>query len=50
MKEVKPLENFYKAEECHQNYFKKNPQNPYCAYVVAPKVLKFIKKFSKKVL
>jgi len=40
--EIKPLEKFYKAEEYHQNYFEKNPQNPYCQYVVAPKVYKFL--------
>jgi len=38
--EVKPLEKFYKAEDYHQNYFYNNPQNPYCAYVIAPKVNK----------
>ena len=48
--EIKPLETFYKAEEYHQNYFNKNPRNPYCSYVVAPKVLKFIENFSDKVV
>ena len=38
--EVKPLEKFYKAEDYHQNYFYNNPQNPYCVYVIAPKVNK----------
>ena len=41
--EIKPLEIFYKAEEYHQNYFEKNPTNPYCLYVISPKVEKFLK-------
>ncbi|QCI28001.1 peptide-methionine (S)-S-oxide reductase MsrA [Caminibacter pacificus] len=43
--EVKPLEKFYEAEEYHQNYFAKNPNQPYCAYVVAHKVMKFLEKY-----
>jgi peptide-methionine (S)-S-oxide reductase len=46
--EIKPLKAFYRAEDYHQNYFEKNPQNPYCAYVVAPKVVKFLEKFKDK--
>jgi len=41
--EVKKLENFYKAEEYHQNYFANNPNQPYCQYVIKPKVEKFLK-------
>ncbi len=48
-----PFVEFFKAEECHQNYFKNNPNQPYCQVVVAPKVAKFRKqyfdKLSKKV-
>ena len=40
--EVVPFKEFFKAEEYHQNYFEKNPNNPYCAYVIAPKVKKFL--------
>ena len=47
--EVKPLEMFYPAEDYHQNYFYNNPFNPYCAYVIAPKIEKFFKKFGKMV-
>ncbi len=36
--EVKPLEMFYKAEAYHQDYFKNNPNQGYCMFVVAPKV------------
>jgi peptide-methionine (S)-S-oxide reductase len=35
-----PLEAFYPAEEYHQDYFTKNPYQPYCQVVVAPKVAK----------
>ena len=42
--EISPLKNFYKAEDYHQNYFELNPNNPYCAYVIAPKVEKFLKR------
>jgi len=34
---------FYQAEEYHQNYFARNPDQPYCRAVVAPKVAKFRK-------
>jgi peptide-methionine (S)-S-oxide reductase len=39
--EVTPFTNFYRAEEYHQNYFARNPLQPYCAVVVSPKVAKF---------
>ena len=45
--EVKPLDKLYVAEEYHQNYFYNNPQNPYCSYVIAPKLEKFFKNFDK---
>ncbi len=34
------LKKYYKAEEYHQHYFKKNPDNSYCRFVIAPKVRK----------
>jgi peptide-methionine (S)-S-oxide reductase len=43
--EVTALKNYYKAEDYHQDYFAKNPQQPYCQMVVAPKVAKFRKQF-----
>ena len=46
--EVQPAVRFYKAEDYHQEYFQNNPQQPYCAYVVAPKVRKFHEKFAAK--
>ena len=39
--EVSPAPDFYRAEEYHQDYFRKNPRQPYCQFVVAPKVAKF---------
>lgn len=39
--EVKPLETFYKAEAYHQDYFKNNPNQGYCMFVVSPKVEHF---------
>jgi peptide-methionine (S)-S-oxide reductase len=43
--EVVPLDKFYPAEGYHQDYFEKNPTQPYCRAVVAPKVSKFRKLF-----
>jgi peptide-methionine (S)-S-oxide reductase len=47
--ELKPLEVFYPAETYHQNYFARNPFQPYCMGVVAPKVSKFRKNFLEQV-
>jgi peptide-methionine (S)-S-oxide reductase len=38
--EIAPLEAFYPAEGYHQDYFKNNPDAPYCRYVIAPKLKK----------
>ncbi|MCQ3938345.1 MAG: peptide-methionine (S)-S-oxide reductase [Chloroflexi bacterium] len=43
--EVEALRDFYIAEDYHQEYFAKNPYQPYCMAVVAPKVSKFRKHF-----
>jgi peptide-methionine (S)-S-oxide reductase len=43
--EVAPFDKFYIAENYHQEYFANNPNQPYCAAVVAPKVAKFRRKF-----
>ena len=40
-----PFVRFWPAELEHDDYFARNPRNPYCAAVVAPKVAKFRKKF-----
>jgi peptide-methionine (S)-S-oxide reductase len=36
--EVKPLGDFYTAENDHQDYFNQNPNQPYCRFVIAPKL------------
>ena len=46
--EIRPAGPFYRAENYHQEYFRNNPSQPYCAYVVAPKVAKFRAKFADK--
>jgi peptide-methionine (S)-S-oxide reductase len=46
--EVRPAATFYRAEDYHQEYFNNNPQQPYCTFVVAPKVRKFREKFANK--
>lgn len=45
--EVKKFENFYKAEQYHQGYYKLNTQQPYCNAVITPKILKARKKLNK---
>ena len=47
--EVTPLTDYYPAEEYHQDYFERNPNQPYCMAVVAPKVAKFRKYFLDRV-
>ncbi len=44
--EISPLINYIPAEDYHKDYFKLNPENPYCASVVRPKVEKFRKVFA----
>src|SRR6266568_9160412 len=43
--EVAPLDRFYPAEGYHQNYFERNPYQPYCQVVIAPKVAKARSKY-----
>ncbi len=44
--ELKSLDRFYPAEQYHQNYYAENPQNPYCAVVINPKLEKVQKEFA----
>ncbi len=46
--EVAPAQTFYAAEDYHQEYFVNNSAQPYCQFVVAPKVAKFRKKFANR--
>jgi peptide-methionine (S)-S-oxide reductase len=47
--ELEPLETFYAAEEYHQDYFEKNPNDAYCTFHAKPKVEKVREKFAEKV-
>jgi peptide-methionine (S)-S-oxide reductase len=46
--ELRPAATFYRAEDYHQQYFASHPQQPYCSFVVAPKVRKFREHFAGK--
>lgn len=46
--EISSLNNFYQAEDYHQNYFENNPNQGYCAFVISPKIGKFEKVFKDK--
>jgi peptide-methionine (S)-S-oxide reductase len=46
--EVSEATTFYPAEAYHQRYFEQNPQQPYCQFVVAPKVAKVRAKFAAR--
>jgi peptide-methionine (S)-S-oxide reductase len=43
---LEKFDSFYKSEDYHKNYFKNNPNKPYCQLVIAPKLEKFRKKFA----
>jgi peptide-methionine (S)-S-oxide reductase len=45
--QLEPAPAFYKAEDYHQGYFRNNPGQGYCQYVVAPKVAKLYKNFKE---
>ncbi|MBK6904381.1 MAG: peptide-methionine (S)-S-oxide reductase MsrA [Saprospirales bacterium] len=47
--EIAPLNGFWKAEDYHQNYYNlTGDRNPYCTYIITPKVQKFRKQFKEK--
>lgn len=46
--ELAPATTFWPAEDYHQRYFDRNPHQPYCQYVVAPKLAKFRDKFAQR--
>lgn len=45
---VEPASKFWVAEDYHQNYFANNPIQPYCMFVVAPKVKKIREKYASR--
>ena len=46
---IEPAKEFFMAEDYHQEYFANNSYQPYCQFVVAPKVQKFRQKFAQRV-
>lgn len=46
--EISPYSVFYKAEKYHQDYYNQNEEQPYCRFVIAPKMEKFKKAFKNK--
>lgn len=47
--ELSPASEFYRAEDYHQNYFNQNGYQPYCTFVIQPKLEKFTKEFKDKI-
>jgi len=45
---LEPASTFYLAEDYHQDYFANNPNQPYCMFVVAPKVQKVREKYAQR--
>jgi peptide-methionine (S)-S-oxide reductase len=46
--EILPATEFYNAEDYHQDYYANNPNQGYCAFIIAPKVEKFKEAFNNK--
>ena len=46
--EVAALEEFFPAEAYHQEYFRNNPNQPYCSFLIDPKVAKFRQQFTDR--
>ncbi|MCK5279646.1 MAG: peptide-methionine (S)-S-oxide reductase MsrA, partial [Cyclobacteriaceae bacterium] len=46
--EIKAYKSMYVAEDYHQNYFNENGSQPYCSFVIQPKIEKFEKVFKDK--
>jgi peptide-methionine (S)-S-oxide reductase len=44
---LEPLEEFYEAEDYHQKYYANNPYQPYCQYLIPPKLNKLHKQFGE---
>jgi peptide-methionine (S)-S-oxide reductase len=48
--QIEPFIHFYEAEDYHKNYYENNKDKPYCRFVISPKVKKFEKLFSDKII
>ena len=46
--EVTELDQFWPGEAYHQDYYRQHTSQPYCAFVISPKLAKFRKRFAKK--
>jgi peptide-methionine (S)-S-oxide reductase len=46
--QVVSFEAFYPAEEYHQEFYRRNPEQPYCTAIIDPKVAKFRQRFAKR--
>jgi peptide-methionine (S)-S-oxide reductase len=46
--EIVPFTAYYPAEDYHKDYYQKNPNQPYCTFVILPKLEKFHKAFKSK--
>lgn len=47
--EIVPFENFYKAENYHQNYYENNKEASYCRVIIDPKIKKLLREFKEEV-
>ncbi len=45
---IQPLDHFWPAGDDHEDYYRRNPQQPYCMMVVGPKVAKFRQRFAHR--
>ncbi len=48
--EITPFTNFYPAEPYHQNFYNNNPNQPYCTYIIRPKMKKLEEVFRDKLV
>jgi peptide-methionine (S)-S-oxide reductase len=46
--EIEPLKPFFEAEKYHQDYYRRNPNQPYCQVVIAPKLKKLLGSATKR--
>jgi peptide-methionine (S)-S-oxide reductase len=47
--EIVPFTNFYQAEDYHKDYYERNRFQPYCMFVIDPKVRKILKEYQKEI-